>query len=190
MVTAMLRPDRFAAFATHSGDALFEHCYLPDIRSAQRALRDDYAGSYERFWSDFRSRPAFSRKSDGDLQNMYCMAACYSADADGRVRLPWTPSGELDDEIWQRWLAWDPVRMARRHADALRQLRAVWIDAGRQDEYYLDLGAEAFRAVLAEIGVDEATVHFELFEGGHGSIEYRYPLALRYLVERMTDDAR
>jgi len=28
-------------------------------------------------------------------------------------------------------------------------------------------------------------VHFELFEGGHGGIDYRYPLALRYLAERL-----
>jgi hypothetical protein len=28
-------------------------------------------------------------------------------------------------------------------------------------------------------------VFFELFEGTHSSIEYRYPLALRYLAERL-----
>jgi hypothetical protein len=30
------------------------------------------------------------------------------------------------------------------------------------------------------------TVRFELFEGKHGAIEYRYPLALRYLAERLS----
>jgi hypothetical protein len=28
-------------------------------------------------------------------------------------------------------------------------------------------------------------VFFELFDGTHSSIEYRYPLALRYLAERL-----
>jgi hypothetical protein len=74
--------------------------------------------------------------------------------------------------------------MAPRHADALRGLRAVWIDSGTRDEYFLDLGAEAFRQALAEQGVDD--VHFELFDGRHGAIEYRYPLALRYLAERLS----
>jgi hypothetical protein len=74
--------------------------------------------------------------------------------------------------------------MVERHADALRGLRAIYIDAGKQDEYFLDLGAEAFRRELERIGVTD--VFFELFDGRHGSIEYRYPIALRYLAERLS----
>ena len=37
------------------------------------------------------------------------------------------------------------MRMVKHHADALRGLRAVRIDAGTRDERYLDLGAVAFR---------------------------------------------
>jgi S-formylglutathione hydrolase FrmB len=184
MVTAMLRPDVFGALATHAGDALFELCYLPDFGNVTRALRDTYGGSYERFWEDFRSRPAFSRPADHSLLNTYAMAACYSADTDGTVRLPFDAgTGRLDPEVWERWLAWDPVRMAPRRADALRSMRAVWIDAGRRDEFYLDLGAEAFRRELDALGVRD--VRFELFDAGHGAIEYRYPLALRHLAERL-----
>ena len=96
MVTPMLRPDLFGGLATHAGDALFETCYLPEFREVARALRDDYEGSYERFWEDFRSRPALSKPSDGFLLNSWCMAACYSADPDGTVRLPFdVDTGEL-----------------------------------------------------------------------------------------------
>ncbi|MDT7632224.1 MAG: hypothetical protein QOI50_4154, partial [Pseudonocardiales bacterium] len=42
--------------------------------------------------------------------------------------------------VWQRWLDWDPVRMAPRYAEAVRSLRAVWLDAGTRDEWYLDVG--------------------------------------------------
>ena len=184
MVTPMLRPDLFAGVATHAGDALFELCYQLEFPQVVRALRDGYGGSYERFWEDFRSRPALSKKEDAALVNAYCMAACYSAEEDGSVSLPFdTGTGELRPEIWERWLAWDPVRMVPRYADALRGLRAIYIDAGTRDEYYLDLGAEAFRRALAEIGV--TNVFFELFDATHGGIEYRYPLALRYLAERL-----
>jgi hypothetical protein len=184
MVTPMLRPDLFAALATHAGDALFEHCYLPDLRETARALRDGYDGSYERFWEDFRSRPAFTKGTDFPLLNTYAMAACYSANEDGSVDLPFDlETWELRDDVWQRWLAWDPVRMAPEHADTLRGLRAVYIDSGKRDQFYLDLGAEAFRHVLAELGVTD--VFFELFDATHSGIEYRYPLALRYLAERL-----
>jgi S-formylglutathione hydrolase FrmB len=184
MITPMLRPDLFGGLASHAGDALFELCYLPDFRSSARALRDEYGGSFERFWEDFRSRPAFTRSSDFPLLNTWAMAACYSANEDGTVDLPFEPeTGMLRDETWQRWLALDPVRMAPHHAEALRGLRAVYLDAGTKDEFYLDLGADAFRRELAKLGVTD--VCFELFDAKHGGIEYRYPLALRYLAERL-----
>ena len=184
MVTPMLRPDLFGGLASHAGDGLFELCYLPDFRETARALRDEYGGSFERFWADFHSRPAFTRPSDHALLNTWAMAACYSADEDGTVELPFAPeTGMLRDEIWERWLAWDPVRMAPRHAEALRGLRAIYLDAGRRDEFFLDLAADAFRRELAALGVTD--VFFELFDAKHGGIEYRYPLALRYLSERL-----
>jgi Putative esterase len=185
MVTPMLRPDLFGGLATHAGDALFEACYEPDLRVAARALRDDYDGSFARFWEDFRARPAFTEESDAVLLNVWCMAACYSADEDGSVRLPCDPlTSRLDDEVWARWLRWDPVRMVADHAEALRGMRAIYIDAGKRDEYFLDLGAEAFRRELEQIGVSD--VYFELFDAGHGGIEYRYPIALKYLAERLS----
>jgi len=71
------------------------------------------------------------------------------------------------------------------HEEALRGLRAIWIDAGTRDEYHLDLGAQAFRAALREAGVADDLVHFELFDAGHMGIDYRYPLSLSWLCERM-----
>jgi len=186
MVTPMLRPDLFGGLATHAGDALFELCYLPDFRDTVRALRDSYEGSFDAFWEDFRSRPAFAKITDFPLLNTWAMAACYSANEDGSIDLPFdTESGQLIDEVWERWLAWDPVRMVDGHAEALRGLRAIYIDSGKRDQYFLDLGAEGFRSALERIGITD--VFFELFDGTHSSIEYRYPIALRYLAERLTD---
>jgi S-formylglutathione hydrolase FrmB len=185
MVTPMLRPDLFGGLATHAGDALFEHCYLPEFRRSVRALRDHYDGSFERFWEDFHSRPPLSKDSDHHLLNDWCMAACYSTDRDGIVQLPYdTATGNLRPEIWERWLDWDPVRMAPRHADALRSLKAVYIDAGTRDQFFLDLGAEAFRRELEALGITD--VFFELFDATHAGIDYRYPLGIKYLAERLS----
>ncbi len=124
-----------------------------------------------------------SKESDGVLLNNWCMAACYSTDEDGTVRLPFDiATGELIPEIWKRWLEMDPVRMVAGHADVLRSMRAIYIDAGKKDEWFLDLGAEAFRRELDGIGVTD--VFFELFDATHMGIEYRYPLSLKYLAER------
>jgi hypothetical protein len=185
MVNPMLRPDVFGGLATHAGDALFEMCYLPDFRRSVRVLRDQYDGSFERFWEDFRSRPAFTKESDATILNDYCMAACYSADEDGTVQLPYeTATGELRPEVWERWLAWDPVRMARERGDALRSLTAIYIDCGKRDQFFLDLGAEAFRREVEAAGVTD--YFFELFDATHSAIEYRYPGAVQYLAERLS----
>jgi hypothetical protein len=69
--------------------------------------------------------------------------------------------------------------MAPAHADALRSMRRIYLDAGRGDEYYLDLGATAFGAELGKLGVAHTV---ELFEGKHAGIAWRYPGALRELV--------
>ncbi len=189
MVVPMMRPDVFGALATHAGDALFELCYARTFGETTRALRDNYDSSFEKFWANFRSRPALSKSGDHTLLNDYCMAACYSADADGTVRLPFdVHTGERVPEIWARWLEVDPVFMARKPAyqKALKSMRAIYIDAGKRDEYFLDLGAEAFRRELEKIGMQrDKDFFFELFDATHAAIEYRYPIAMKYLAERI-----
>jgi hypothetical protein len=184
MITPMLRPDLFGGLATHAGDALYELCYVTDFGKAARLLRD-YDGSIERWWEDFRGRVSFTKPEDEVLLVLLGVSACFSAEDDGTPVLPFNPrTGMIREDVWPRWLDWDPVRMVDRYADALGGLRAIWIDAGRSDEWYLDLGAEAFRDALAKIGVTD--VHFELFDGGHGRVDYRYPLSLAYLAERLS----
>ena len=74
--------------------------------------------------------------------------------------------------------------MVPHHAETLRSMRALYIDAGKKDQYFLDLGAEAYRRALEGIGVTD--VSFELFDATHMAIEYRYPLSLGYLAERLS----
>ncbi|MBV8300992.1 MAG: enterochelin esterase, partial [Candidatus Dormibacteraeota bacterium] len=184
MITPMLRPDLFGGLATHAGDGLYECVYIPEFPRAVRHLRP-YDGDILKWWDDFRSRVAFTKDGDQDLLGLLGVAACFSARNDGTPELPFEPhTGRLREDVWSRWLAWDPVRMVRDHADALRSQRAIWIDAGTRDDFFLDLAALAFRDELAAIGVTD--VHFELFDGTHQAIDYRYPLSLAYLAQRLS----
>ena len=186
MITPMLRPDLFGALATHAGDSLYEYCYIPEFGKAVRYLRD-YDGDIWRWWADFRSRTSFTKEADAVLVMMLAVSACFSADPDGTVQLPFDPrTGVLRPPVWQRWLDWDPVKMVPRYAPQLRALRAVWIDAGTKDEWFLDIGAEAFRAALREAGVPDDVIHFELFDATHMGIDYRYPLSLAWLCQRIS----
>ena len=188
MVTPLLRPDLFSGLASHAGDALFEYCYLPEFPETVRVLRDHYQGSFARFWADFRSRPGVGRPTDHTLIDSYCMAACYSARPDGTPEMPFSEeTGEMRPEVWERWLGWDPVRMVARRAEAAAGLRAVYLDGGRSDEFHLEVGAVAFRAALERVGV--RGVRLELFDGGHGGIEHRYPIGIRFLAEALSQEA-
>jgi hypothetical protein len=185
MITPMLRPDLFGALATHAGDTLYELCYVPEFGKAARLLRE-YDHDIMCWWDDFTSRPSFTKDADATLLMTLGCSACFSARDDGTVELPFDPvTGALRPALWQRWLDWDPVRMVPRYADAIRSLRAVWIDAGTKDEWFLDLGAAAFRAEIKLAGLPDERVSFELFDAGHGGIDYRYPLALTWLAGRL-----
>jgi len=185
MITPMLRPDLFGALATHAGDSLYELSYIPEFAKSVRHLRQ-YDGDIHRWWQDFRSRTSFTKEPDHDLLMLLGVSACFSARGDGGVDLPFDPqTGVLRPEVWQRWLDWDPVRMVPRYAAEMRALRAIWIDAGTRDEWYLDVGAEAFHAALREAGVADEVIRFEWFDATHMGIDYRYPMSLTWLCHRI-----
>ncbi|MEA2134131.1 MAG: hypothetical protein QOC68_2040, partial [Solirubrobacteraceae bacterium] len=171
----------FGALASHAGDALFECSYLPNFPALARLLRDDFEGSWDVFWERFRTSERFDMERFENF-DLYGYAAAYSPDPHhpGKALMPFEiGTGRLIDDVWAQWLDWDPVRMAPRHADALRSMRRVYLDAGKEDEWYLDLGAQAFSAELDKLGVEHT---LELFKGKHGGLTYRYPGAIRELV--------
>lgn len=185
LVLPMLRPDTFGALIAHAPDTLFEACYMGDFSRAVRVLRDHYDGSYEKLLEDFRQSDRFNWDRWGEALNAYGMAAAYSPDPErpGKVLLPFdTETGRLIPEIWERWLERDPVRMASRHVAELRGLGHIHIEAGRSDEYMLDVGSGAFSRELTRLGVAHS---FELFDGGHSGVHYRYPPAIRDLLRKL-----
>jgi Putative esterase len=184
-VTAMLRPELFHGFASHAGGGLFEVTIRPFFRNAVRALRDRYDGSIERFLETLRGPAALAHPDDIHLLLQWGFAAAYSADDDGTIRLPYdTATEEVTPELWERWLEWDYPTLVPRHADGLRDLRAIYFDAGARDEWYVDLTMTWMRKRLDQLGVRD--LHTDLFDATHAAIEYRYPLGIRYLVERLT----
>jgi hypothetical protein len=182
MVVPMLRPDVFGGLASHAGDALFECCYLREFPVVARTLRDHFGGSYEALVAAAREADPFDWDRFGMGLSLYAYGAAYAPDPDrpGAALMPFDPeTGRLDPEVWEQWLVWDPVRMAPGRADALHSMRRIYLDAGRSDEYFLDLGAQAFAQELSQLGVEHT---LELFDGRHGGISYRYPAAIRELV--------
>jgi hypothetical protein len=61
-------------------------------------------------------------------------------------------------------------------------MRHIYLDGGKSDEYYLELGAQAFSGELDALGVQHT---LELFDGAHGGLQYRYPRAIRLMIESL-----
>jgi S-formylglutathione hydrolase FrmB len=182
LVLAMRRPDVFGACASHAGDALFEHCYGRELGDFARALQDsgnDVVALRDRLLGDDQYR----RRNFGPLMVLGC-AAAYSPDPEASlgIGLPVDQWGRIVPRNWERWLANDPVRLVEQHADALRGLRAVYLDAGDSDEYYMDLGARALHESLDNLGVAH---RYERFGGRHGGVAYRYPIAWDHLARAL-----
>ena len=158
MVVPMLRPDVFGALACHAGDALFEACYLPEFPRSRALLRDEFDGSLGRVLRA-RAQTDPPKWEWIELLELYGYAAVYSPDPanPGRALIPFDANGRLIDDVWAQWLEKDPVRMAPAHADALRSMRRIYLDAGNSDEYFLDLGAQAFAAELDKLGVEHTS---------------------------------
>ncbi|MBI4789925.1 MAG: esterase family protein [Chloroflexi bacterium] len=180
VMLATRNPDVFGLMASHSGDMYFEYGYKPDIIKALRALPK--YGGLDKFWNDF---PTMHPKS-GDFPptlNTIAMAACYSPNpnAPHGFDLPFDlETGELREDVWARWLEWDPVYLVDKYAEALRSLRLIYLDAGLRDEFNLQYGARIFVKRLKERGIPY--VHQE-FDDGHMGIQYRYDVSLKAISD-------
>src|SRR5581483_4314326 len=187
LVAAMLRPDVFGACASHAGDAFYEVLYQPHMREIVRALRP-WDGDIMTWWNDFQARCPDVLPGERILEYVLGVSACFSPDSEGAPVLPVdTRTGQLREDVWRKWLSWDPVRMIPQHPDQLRSLRGVWIDAGSADEFFLDLGAQALQRALREIGITGDALHFDIVPGAdHDAIGRRQVHSLCWLTEKFS----
>lgn len=185
LLHALRHPDRVQAVACHAGDMAFEYCYLPGFPVLADAIRR-HGGVREMvdaFLADTKKR---SGKWFGPIQTL-CMAAAYSPDPSAPlgIGLPFDPeTAAIVPEVWERWLAMDPVRLAdeAKNVERWAALRLLFLDCGDRDEYYLQWGQRQLVAKLRRQGVPHEA---EEFPDGHRSTSYRYDVSLPKLVHAL-----
>ncbi|HTZ61111.1 MAG TPA: alpha/beta hydrolase-fold protein [Thermoplasmata archaeon] len=188
VVLALRHPEMFPAIGSNAGDAYFEYCYPTDFPATFRELRKD--GGPEAFLRKVFARPIgrfTPQNSAAQAMSILAYASCYSPieSEPGRFELPFDlETGALRDDVWSRWLAWDPVRMLElpRYAEAARRLRYVYVDGGTRDEFGLDVSARILAAAIRKQG---APVEHEEFEGGHFDKGPRYDVMIPRLLKAL-----
>lgn len=184
-VLGMRHPDIFKALADHSGDSAFEYCYLPDFPKALDSFRR--AGGPKKWLENFWKKEQRHDSKDHPALNTLAMAAHYSPNRNSKelgVDLPFNlKTGELDQRVWRRWIAWDPVRMVEKYKDNLRKLKLIYVDCGSRDEFNLQWGARILHEKLKKFGIRH---HYEEFEDGHMNIQYRYDVSLPMIYKALS----
>ncbi len=181
MHLAMTRPGVFCAFASHSGDANFRGAYIPEFAKTRRLL-EQYGGSSRAFVEAFEQKPKHSQDEQHAIMILGQAAAYSPAAAEPfAFDLPFDlRTGEIRDEVFARWLAFDPAEMCLHRLSELTRLRLRYLDCGRRDEYALDVGARMF--VERVRGMDLEVRHEE-FDDDHRNVGYRYAVSLPALAE-------
>lgn len=180
MHLVMAVPGIFSAFASHSGDSYFRYAALPAFATVQRTL--ERAG-FDRaaFVASFEAK---HKPSQSDFVTMEIMgyASAYSPNSNRAFDfdLPFDErSGELQEDVWERWLAYDPAERVAGAAKELGALRLRYLDCGRRDEYNLDIGARVVAKRMRELGLE---VRHEEFDDDHRNVGYRYDISLPALA--------
>ena len=89
----------------------------------------------------------------------------------------------MREDVWSRWLEWDPVYLVDKHLAALKSLKLIYLDAGLRDEFQLQFGARIFCQRLKNRGIKY--IHEE-FDDGHMNIPYRYDDSLKAISDALT----
>jgi S-formylglutathione hydrolase FrmB len=185
LMLAMRYPEVFHGLVDHSGDAAFEYCYLPDFPKALEAFRA--ADNSPRKWlGEFWNKPNRHRKEDAAALSVLAMAAHYSPNPKSElgIDLPFQlDTGEILDDVWSRWLAWDPARIVRNYTHNLKKLKLVFIDCGIKDEFNLQWGARIIHSKLDNMGIKH---YYEEFDDGHSNISYRYDTSLPTIYSELS----
>jgi enterochelin esterase family protein len=179
----MRHPDLFGVVASISGDIAFEDSLGAELLACLRGLVP-YRGDPAAFLEAFRADPDLS--GDGHaVINVLAMAACYSPNPGDPLGfdLPMDlRTGRRIEEVWQRWLAFDPLNAIGHHAEALKRLRLLHLECGLRDEYHLQWGTRRLSDLLRDLGVPH---DHEEHEGGHRGLDPRLLALLPKLISAL-----
>jgi len=116
---------------------------------------------------------------------VYDYSATYSPNPDRPphyVDLPVAfPSGELIQDVWDRWLSFDPVVNVHHRLENLRKLSGILLDVGSNDDYNLHWGHRLLSHHLKAAGIEHE--HRENSGNHGGRSRERYQVALAWLSQ-------
>ena len=156
MVTSMLRPDIFAHMASSAGDSFFEALFMPLITPTLIAVKQ--SGSIEKFVTLFLDDTIPGNRGNFEAMMMLAMAPCFAPNASSEIILGDLffdlNNGRIREDIWQKYLAWDPLHMTPTYLNAWSQMKTIRLDCGRSDPYGMQWGHQQIADILRHNGIE------------------------------------
>lgn len=183
IIQGMQHPEVFEAIACHSGDSMFELCYLDHMAKGADGLRKH--GGVKGFMEWFKKQKKKLTTANLEILDAIAMSACYCPNPEAPEGFDFpvdTETGLWREDVWQRFIQWDPVRRMDHYQDNLKKLKGIFIDCGSKDEFGLHWGARAMHHKLEQAGIDHT---YEEFDDGHMGISYRYDVSFPFLYEAL-----
>ncbi len=179
---ASTHPEIFDGFVDVSGDSGFEYCYMHEFPTVISKL--DTIGP-EKFLRYFKEKP-HPESSDFGVMNALAMAAFYSPNDRTRLGfdLPFNLKYHtLREDVWERWLALDPLRNLESRLDALSQQKVI-LQVGKRDEFFINVGMKGMSELMEKHKVRH---EYKEYNEGHFGIEYLYEESLPSLIKALQD---
>ena len=182
---AIEHPRVFDAVGSSAGDMAFPMLFPRDFPKVSRHIRS-FGGpdAFIRKILEDRTIPVSPFDLSGESLLVLSMASCYSPRTaePGAFDLPFDlETATLLPEVWQRWLAFDPLERIQRPEvqESLRALRLLNLTASTGDEWCLDVAARQFVRKAREFKVP---VRYEEYPGGHFNMGERFSALFREMI--------
>ena len=186
LVIGMLRPDAFGFLLSSAGDSFYEVSLLPN--STRALIEIEKAGSVEAFVKCFLESPNPGALPPAQFDTILtlAMAPCYAPNPNrpplfGDLFFD-LKTGQVIPEIWEKYLAWDPLRMVDKYVANLKTLHYIRLEAGLADEHGLQFGHRQLAAKLRQHAIG---CELEEYPGAHGGHHWRFENRLVRIVDKM-----
>ena len=187
---AAMRGQSFKYICSSAADSFYPGLFIPAIKDVIISIEKH--GSITKFleWFYNLPDPGLAGGQAFNAMLLLAMAPCFAPNLDnpplyGDLFFD-LKTGEIIEDIWQKYLAWDPVVMLDKYIDKyidnLKNLSWMHLDAGVNDEYSLQLGQRQIAAKLKQNNINHIITEYK---GGHSGHSYRFVERIGLMLDRM-----
>lgn len=160
MLLAMRKQQLFDGVVALSPDSDFEATHRglvsqPNVRRVTHSMVESWMP------------PATAQPQDGLVRLVCGLCANYAplgAAKPGHFAWLYDDRGEWQADVWQRWIAADPLTFIRANRNAFAPTQRIYLDGAERDEFLANVGARNMHAVLRE---RRSPAEFYESPGGH-----------------------